>query len=579
MTSKGERQNVQTRLIQLMVAEGVEAIYGINDVFFHDFHQQAEASGIRMIGPRHEAAAAMMADAHTRMAGRSQVCMAANGPGVMNLLPGIASAYADNVPVVAIVSSRSMKARSRAATGFFQLAPQLEIFAPVTKYQQTIITAERVDEVMHEAFRRANTGTPGPVIVEVPTDVMWEEGHFQPAPAPDSYRVATSAPPHDAIGAAVGMLKEAKLPVILAGDGIKMSRSFDALERLARVLACPVIVTWAGAGAIPETDSQALMFGWGANEACAQADVVLAVGTSIGETLHFGQPPRWGAEGLQRWIHVERDAGKIGLNRRADVPLVGDLADVLPHLARALAEYGPFSTPPQLAGWRTAQDAMRRAWRDATTDANPIHPGRAMMELSSVTPEHSVIVRDGGCTKLWHIFLTELRSRDCLSSGHMGHLGVGIPFAIGAAFATGKNRPVLVVSGDGAFGFHAMELETAVRHELPIVVVVNFDQQWGMELVDFEPDEYDRIPDSRFTLSRLDQLAVALGAHGEYVEHFDDLVPALQRAFAAGKPAVVQIITDSLVNSTESALPCWEEFLSWWQADGYGYGLPVSETK
>ncbi|MDE0004219.1 MAG: thiamine pyrophosphate-binding protein [Rhodospirillaceae bacterium] len=574
MSSKPVKQNAQSRLITLMAAEGVEAIYGINDVFFHDFHRQAEASGIHMIGPRHEAAAAMMADAHTRMSGRSQACMAANGPGVMNLLPGIAIASFDNSPVVAVVSSRSMKARTRPATGFFQLAPQLEIFAPVTKYQATVTSAGQVDEIVHEAFRQANSGTPGPVFIEIPTDVMWEEARYGPAPAPDTYRAASTAPPIAVVESAARLLRAAKLPVILAGNAVKMSRSADALRQLARVLACPVINTWSGAGAFPETDSQLLRFGWGANDACSQADVVLAVGTSIGETLHFGQPPRWGAEDAQRWIHIERDAGKIGLNRKADVALVGDLAEILPRLTEALEPLGPFRTPPQLAEWRAAQDATRRAWCDATTDANPIHPGRAMMQLASVTPEQSVVVRDGGCTKLWHTFLTELRGPDCLWSGHFGHLGVGIPFAVGASFATGKSRPILVVSGDGAFGFHAMELETAVRHRLPIVVVVNFDQQWGMELVDFDPGEYDQIPDCRFSGSRLDGLATALGAHGEYVDRLDELTPALQRAFAAGKPAVVQIVTDSLINSTESALPCWEEFLSWWQADGYGYGLP-----
>jgi thiamine pyrophosphate-dependent acetolactate synthase large subunit-like protein len=201
---------------------------------------------------------------------------------------------------------------------------------------------------------------------------------------------------------------------------------------------------------------------------------------------------------------------------------------------------------------------------ETAPDTAPIHPGRAMLEIREALPDDAVIVRDGGCTSLWELAYFELRSNDYLWTSKFGHLGTGLPYAIGAQLCVGPERRVCLITGDSAFGFHVMELETAVRHRLPIVTVVNYDQGWGMEL-----DAYDArggFDELRHAFVRLDDLARSMGAHGELCEKTEQIGPAIERALASGSPAVVQIVTDMEVNARQA--PNWQEFASWYGFEG-----------
>ena len=572
------KKNTQCRVIDIAASEGVEAIYGITDVFFLDFHRYAGEAGIKMVGPRHESAAAMMAIAHARMTGKAQMCMAQAGPGVTNILPGVSIAHFDKIPLVVVASCRSMTAQQRAARGFFQSAPQIDLFRPITKYQATVQSPETVDEVMIEAFRQANAGVPGPVFVQIPTDVMWEEHDYAPVPPSAANRAPKQQAADNQLTSALTLIRESKCPLILAGTGINLARGHDRLLKLAKHLNCPVVPSWGGRGTYPENDEQFLMFGSGANDACAAADLVIAIGTSIGEQLHFGHPPRWGELGKQKWIHIEKDAGSIGVNRPIDAPLVGDLNEILDQLNSELQDdLEPRTAPKQMRQWRKKQDDFLNSIRKDVSTADPIHPGRLAVEIRKAMPDNAIAIQDGGCTAMWAQYYYEQRSHDYLWTPHIGHLGIGIPYAIGAATATNSDRPVIVFNGDGSFGFHAMEIETAVRHELSIIVVVFVDNQWGMELVDIHASEYSKVPDSSFSNPRVDKLAEALGAHGEYVEKYADIAPALKRALKTKGPSVLHVAVDPAINTDENELPYWDELMSWWQADGYGYGQPPIE--
>ncbi|MGI9288480.1 MAG: thiamine pyrophosphate-binding protein, partial [Pseudomonadales bacterium] len=567
----------QERLIELFKAEDVDVISGIVDVHFMDFHRAAVASGIKMVGTRHEVGSVMVAEAAARMTGKPQVTMAAYGPGVANMVGGVVCAKEENVPLIVLVSGRGFHTRSVVRNGKYQYWSQIDVFKPITKYAAIVQNIRQLDEVVREAFRQATTGTPGPVYVEVPVDVMWSEMEFPQALSPALYRTAEPQPVSETlVDQAAEMLAKASFPIILAGQGIHTSRGHEEVTQLARRLKCPVIPTFGGRGALPENDPQTLIFGFaGANKVCAEADVVLAVGTSIGEPLLCGEPPRWGAYGKQKWIHIERNPERFHTNRFADLPIAGDLKAVLPQLTESLEALGPFETPSRLAECRAAQDDWRQSVGASTHQDFPIHPGRAILDVRAAVPDDAITVRDGGCTSIWELCLFENRSNDFLWTSHCGHLGSGLPYAVGAQLAVGNDRPVVLITGDGALGFQIMEFETAVRENLPICIVVNYDQTWGMELMDFYkgPESIESCPGVTMALTRYDQMATAMGGHGEYVDKIEDVGPAVTRALASGKPSIVQIMTDVNINADTLKLPAVDEILSFYYLDGNkGYG-------
>ena len=577
MATNLQKRKGQERLVDLFLVENVEVISGIVDVHFMDFHRAAVAAGIKMIGTRHEVGTVMVADAAARMTGRPQVAMAAYGPGVANMVGGVVTANEENVPMIVLVSGRGFHTRSVVRNTKYQYWSQLEMFKQICKWAAVVQGIQQLDEVVHEAFRQACSGRPCPVYIEVPVDVMWSEAEFPPAPQPEQYRSVKPQPaPDTTIDQAADLLVKANCPVILAGQGIHMARAHKDLEQLARILKCPVIPSFGGRGALPESDPQTLMFGFaGANEACKKADVVLALGTSIGEPLFCGETPRWGKQGEQTWIHVERDASRIHTNRFADLAVVGDLNAVLPQLSDALLLHDLFTQAAEVVDWREAQQTWRQSVADNAHSGNPIHPGRAILEAREAIPDDAVIVRDGGCTAIWDLTLFEQRSNDFLWTSHTGHLGCGLPYAIGAKLIVGDKQPVVVITGDGALGFQFMEFETAVRENLPIVIIVNYDQHWGMELMDFYdgPDSIDTCPGTRMAMTRFDEMARAIGGHGEYVEKIEEVKPAVERALQSGKPAIVQIMTDVNINANTLSLPAVDEILSFYYLDGNkGYG-------
>ncbi|MEN8198118.1 MAG: CDGSH iron-sulfur domain-containing protein, partial [Pseudomonadota bacterium] len=255
----------------------------------------------------------------------------------------------------------------------------------------------------------------------------------------------------------------------LAGAAIAWQQVSDLFHAAARNEAeeAPHQVRIAAAGFVfkhIETDPQVLVYSSpSANEAIAAADVVLAVGTSIGETTQYGSHHHWEKGNQDRkWIYIERDPANIGVNRPIDVPLIGDLTDVLPQLAEALEQSGGRSMVAALTSWRQRLEAERTALIESAPDTDPIHPGRMIAEATSVLPDDCVIVRDGGCTSLWELGYHVIKSRDYLWPSKFGHLGAGLPYALGAQLAVGDARRVCLITGDSAFQFHISEIETAV---------------------------------------------------------------------------------------------------------------------
>jgi thiamine pyrophosphate-dependent acetolactate synthase large subunit-like protein len=309
-----------------------------------------------------------------------------------------------------------------------------------------------------------------------------------------------------------------------------------------------------------------------ANQAIAAADLVLAVGTEIGEPVHYGTGRHWDQGKTDRkWIYIERDATAFGVNRPIEVPLVGDLRDVVPQLQSVLK--GRVLQPRFPDNYSQLLQSSLKDMNDAVEAASSetaVHPAHLATEISRAMPDNPVIIRDGGAVCLWNMAFNTTASSDMHWCQNFGHLGTGIPHAIGAQLAVGDSRRVVLISGDSAFQFHISELETAVRKNLPIVFVVGCDYAWGLEVKVYNVAFGDDAPNTEAQWGkqvRFDKIAEGYGAHGEYVERREDIAPAIERALACGRPAVVQVPIDPRINAVE--VPAFEEFATWYGDRGY----------
>jgi acetolactate synthase-1/2/3 large subunit len=556
-------------LVRALQAEGVEVVFSISDIGQSPMLRSAEVAGIRHVGPRHESAAVHMADAWARTSGKVAVVVGAAGPGVANMVPGLMCAWMEGIPLVAIGTQRVRRSIHAVRRGRFQYGPQLEVVRPVTKFAGAVEEVRRIPEFVREAFRRALTGRPGPAYVELPADLLLEEVDEDEAPVLDPARhgAAPGAPDPAAVATAADLLTAARFPLVLAGHGVHRADAAAGLRGVAEHLGALVMTTPGARGAFPEDHPQSvgMTFPWG-TPAHLDSDVVLAVGTALGESMQYLLPPAWAGPDRQRVVHLDVDPGQIGVNRATDVALVGDakagLAAVLDEL-RARSAARPMAE--SAAAYAREYADFRRLLIDsyADLDSTPIHPGRLAVEVARFLPEDAILALDGGDTGLWaHLTTTHRRPRSFVWTGHYGHLGTGLPYAMGAKLAN-PDRPVVLFTGDGAFGFNLQELETAAREAIPIVVVVNCDGAWGMESVYMRKTAGTTIGVGLSDV-RYDEFARALGCHGEMVDHAKDLPSALDRALAAGVPAVVHVAVDAAENTNPPGL---DDFTAMYDAE------------
>jgi acetolactate synthase I/II/III large subunit len=559
---------VAERVLQLLEAEGIKTLFGIPDPSFFRMFVTAEKRGWRVIAPHHEQAGAYMAEAMWRMTGVPGVVVGNQGPGVANLAAAAIGAAKENAPVLFIAGQRKHIADQRVRRGRIQYIRQSRHFEAAMKYVGIIEYPEQTDEIVHEAFRRALAGAPGPVFIEIPMNAMQSEVELPPAPAPEMYRLISLAASAPAVDAALGLMRAARLPILLVGHGAFTARAHASVGALARALQCPVIQTFPGSPFIEGLEDRTFPYAFSPAgiDAVAKADLVIAIGTEIGEPVHFGVGRHWAAGNVDRkWIYIERDPLAIGVNRHIDVPLVGDLRDVVPQLVTGLAD-APRSPPVEMAGWvKMHADARAKAFSTVPTASTPIHPARLVVEATRALPQDCVLVRDGGAITIFTWTYSQLKPQDVLWNQNFGHLGTGLPYAIGAQLAVGPNRRVVLITGDSAFLFHESELETAVRKKLPVICIVGCDYAWGLEVRGYRATLG---PDSLETEAhwgrqvRLDKIAEGFGAHGEFVERAEDIAPAVARALASGKPAVIQVPIDAQANARDT--PGHDEYKTWY---------------
>ena len=572
-------QSIQDRLLDLFQAEGIDTLFGIPDPSFFGLFLEAERRGMRIVSPHHEQAAALTADGYYRMTGKPVVLCMNKGPGVANVMAGVNFMMKENVPALCLMANRQRFYEQKIRRGKMQYMSQPPLFENTVKFAGTIEYPQQLDEIIQEAFRRALSGVPGPTFVELPLGVMQAKYDGSPVLRPEQYRLVHQRADAQSIAEAKALLEAAKAPVLLLGQGCFVSRAHDLLTELAGHLNCPILQTNAVEQVLPGMEDRTFAYSSAVGaEIASQSDAVLAIGTELGEALNYGRGHSWkpGNE-TRKWIYVERDPLAFGVNRPIDVPLVGDLRDIVPQLNAALAGVSR-ALPAGLADWTERRDAHKKAIEDYVPKRSmPIHPGLVPIEATRVLPEDSILIRDGGGASMWASALVQFTPRDSMWSSNWGAIGNGLPMAIGAQLAVGTARRAVVLTGDSAFLFHISEIETAVRKNLPIICIVSVDHAWGLEAASYKANfgENTPTPEARWSNEvRLDLTAISFGAHGEYVERAEDLAPAVERALASGKPAVIHVEVDQMASASFEGIPGFKEFRAWFGEEGDFLGVP-----
>ena len=515
-----------TRLIDALAAAGVRRLFSLSGNQILSVYDATIGRDITLIHTRHEAAAVHMADAWGRLTDEPGVALVTAGPGHLNAISALYGARMAESPVVLLSGASPRGQRGR---GAFQEVDQVAAARPVVKAAWSLDDPARVGEDVARALALAGSGRPGPVHLSLPGDVL--EGA-----APDVAPAAPPPPPPPALGerdalAVVALLAEAKRPLILTGPALGRGPRLAAVQRLAEMTGAPALAIESPRG---------LNDPWlrGAAGLFEQADLVLLLGKALDFSLRFGQGFARGCRVVALDLEPPAAAERVTL---------AVTAEPLGALHRLAAVAATRSWPR--SSWRDEVEAARRespaGWDALRSSARaPIHPLRVCAALAPHVEAGAVLVSDGGEFGQW--VQAGLEPRERLINGLGGSIGSALPMAVAARLAC-PGRPVLAAMGDGTFGFHAFELDTALRHDLPIVVVVGNDARWNAEhTLQLRHYGAARAVGCELRPSRYDQVATALGGHGELVERAEDLEPALARALAAGRPACLNVLIEGL---------------------------------
>jgi acetolactate synthase I/II/III large subunit len=568
---------VYKRILDLFEAEGVKTLFGIPDPNFVHLFLEAEKRGWTVVAPHHEAAAGFMAEAASRMTGKPGLCIGTLGPGMANMMPAVQCALVENSPVIFLGGQRARVTERRVRRGRIQFVRQEPMIEDSVKYSGSIEYADQTDEIVREAIRQSLSGRPGPSYIEYPAHVILEELDWPEIVPPEQYRLTKQGADIDMVAKAAEAIGKAKNPILLLGHAVHTTRMGEAVKDLAMLMNCPVVQTSGGTSYIKGLEDRTFqyVFSDASLEAVEESDLVVALGTEIGEPLHYGKTRWWAANDANRtWILCEQDPTAIGVNRPIDIPLVGDLRGVVPQLVRALQDNPRDPAPGMEKFMRDGQaelDALAKE-TESKSDGHgnvPIHTSRFVVEATRAFPKDGILIRDGGATVIYQWTYSQAKPHDVVWNQNYGHIGTGLPYATGAMLAdraaTGKSRPGMLLTSDSSFLFHVAELETAVRCNLPLVCVVGVDFSWGLEVGVYKRtfgQGTSEIGTHWNTGVRLDKMAEGFGCHGEFVEKIEDLQPAIERGYASGKVTVIHVNIDPKANSEE--MPKYEKFRTWY---------------
>ena len=514
-----------------LAAEGVTHLFTLCGGHIQHIYDGCLDVGIRVVDTRHEQSAGHAAEGWARATGKVGVCAVTAGPGITDVVTAVANAWRGGIPMIVLGGQGPNAFREM---GSLQEMDHVTLMRSITRWSATVPELRRIPDYMAMAFRKATSGVPGPVFLELPLDVLFSLEDDAGITAPTQYRSERVAGGDPAgIEEAAALLAGAERPVAIVGTQWFFSPYRDALAGFLSRYDVPCYLNGGARGALRPEDPH--FFRLSRGKALAAADVVAIFGTPWDFRLQYGQAIDPGAKVIQ----VDLDPHVIGHNRGVDVGLNADSGLVMKQLAEAGHRVG--NDWVDVVRKLEEKDKAKMA-AEMASDASPVNPLRFSKELADAIPEDATIICDGG-----DIVGTAAKVVDVCRPGHwmdpgpLGTLGVGPGFAMAARLAR-PNSPVFIIYGDGSFGLNGFEFEAMVRQNIPVIGVMGNDAGWTqIRRGQVEIFGEDRAPATALEFTRYDKVVEALGGHGEWVERPEDLRPAIDRAIASGKPALVNV--------------------------------------
>jgi len=560
---------------------GVDCIFTLSGGHIMPIYDGALDEGIRIIDVRHEQAAVHAADAYSRLNPTKIGCaIVTAGPGVTDGVTGIANAWRANSPILVIGGQGPF---SNLRRGSLQEMDHVSMIRPISKWADACYDTARIPEYIELAVRHATSGIPGPAFLEIPMDVLMGPGDFDKVWFPRFRRAPRQAPDRADVVAALEMIAGAKRPIMMAGTSVKWSQGGPAMRRFVEETKLPTFLNGMGRGQLRFDDPQ--FMNRSRKDAMAKCDVFVLAGSPLDFRLRFGKAIPANAKIVQ----LELENTLVGQNRSADAAIVGNLGVAFEQMLQIMKEE---SLKLDFHAWRDELRALETKIEagfqsELASDEVPIDPLRMCREIRDFIDEDTILIGDGGDIVAQAAKVVPVMKENCwMDPGPLGTLGVGMPFALAAKAgpsarcsriwksssaraarsarasagardrAEGNGMPfalaaklsfpekkVLIIYGDGSFGLNGFEYDTAVRFNLPIVGIVGNDAAWGQML---RPQigiyGKERAVGTYLSYTRYDKVVEALGGHGEFVERPEGIRPALERAFASGKPALVNVI-------------------------------------
>ncbi len=516
---------------------GVEAVFTLPGGHVMAIYDGCINEGIRVIDVRHEQAAVHAADAWARLhPGKIGVAILTAGPGATDGVTGIANAWRANSPILVFGGQGPLVNTRR---GSLQEMDHVAVMRPITKWAEACYQTDRLAEYVEEAIRFALSGNPGPAYLEVPIDVLTGTVELDSANVPVPMSPPRLRPEPELIAKTVEILRAAKAPLVMAGTGVKWSNGAEQLNRFLEATRMPCYCNGMGRGVVPYDSPY--FFNRTRRDYLERTDCVLLAGSLLDFRMRFGRS----IPDEAKIVQMDLEATLIGQNRGADVGLVGNIGLTFDSILETMASDGvELDWSGQVEELR-AQEAVEeeKLAVQLTSDEVPIDPMRMCKEVADFVDDDMIVIGDGGdiVAKAAKI-LRVPKNGAWMDPGPLGTLGVGMPFALAAQIAHPDKR-VLIVYGDGSFGLNGFEYDTAIRFGLPIVGIIGNDAAWGqMMRPQIAVYGRERLVATELAPTRYDKVVEALGGHGELVTEPDQIGPALERAYASGKPACVNVM-------------------------------------
>ncbi|MEN3793765.1 acetolactate synthase large subunit [Fulvimarina sp. MAC3] len=520
-------------LARCLENEGVEYIFGVPGEENIDFLDALIDSPIEFVATRHEQGAAFIADVYGRLTGRAGVCLSTLGPGATNLVTGVADANMDRAPLVAIAGQGST---TRLHKESHQILDLVNLFAPITKYSTQLREPTIIPEVVRKAFKQAQSEKPGASFIDFPENIAAEEIPDMP-PLKVQYPVAPTAPVGKCAQVA-DIINAAKAPVIMAGNGVIRQHASKALVEFAESLNVPVATTFMAKGVIPFSHPLCLgAIGLQAHDYVAfgfdDADVVICIGVDMVEY----HPEKWNPDRDKKIIHIDTQPAEVDAHYILEAGVVGDISDTLERIA-AKTNKRPDAPVHKLS------EVIKREIGEYSDDTEfPVKPQKIIWDLRQALDNEDIVISDVGAHKMWMARMYRAEAPNtCIISNGFASMGISLPGAIAAKVAF-PDRKAVAVSGDAAFMMNSQEIETALRMNLDIVVLIFNDSKYG--LIEWHQlRHFNRATGIEFGNPDFVKYAESFGAKGYRVERTEDLLPTLKEALGDGTVSIIDCPVD-----------------------------------